>query len=316
VSTVVDRNLSAARRQVEREAESAEVAQLIAAAGRGDRLAVVRLQERTDALYETYKDRSLHNWVIADANATVLTRAPIDPSVIGQRYTYREWFSGRPDVPAAEAPAVAAPRQQASITRAFRSTAAGRALVVSVASPIWITERDTRRVVGVVSATIHLDTFNQWLVEAEGEKDASGCPARFAVLLNQSQLVRHPCPTAGSPPLPVEPDGYSEREAVQHLWTSANGRSAAFADPLRSDRSYLAAGAALRENPTWRAIVEFDRDHSLAQVNLLDRQFGVIGMVTAGLGLAAVVGLWLMLYRLTRETATARLHQRAPVKGA
>jgi hypothetical protein len=244
--------------------------------------------------------------VIADAGGVVMARTPLDRGVLGRRHAYRDWFGGRPDVPAAEAPAVAVPRQQTSITRAFRSTSAERALVVSVASPIWGAERGVRRVVGVISATIHLDTFNQWLVEAEGDKNASDCPARFAVLLNQSQLVRHPCPVAGSPALPIEPAEYADRAAPRSLLMASDRRAAEFADPLRSGRVYLAAAAPLRENPAWHAIVEFDRELSLAHVTRLNRQFGLIGMIAAGVGLAAVMGLWLMLFRLTRAPASPR----------
>jgi hypothetical protein len=252
--------------------------------------------------------------VIADAGAIVMARTPIDPAVIGRRYAYREWFTGQPDLPPASAPAVAVPRLQTSITRAFRSTAAERAVVVSVASPIWGSERGVRRVVGVISATIHLDTFNQWLVEAEGDKNAFDCPARFAVLLNQSQLVRHPCPAAGSPALPVEPAEYADRDAPRTLLQAADRRAAEFADPLRSGRVYLAAAAPLRENPAWHTIVEFDRESSLAHVTRLARQFGIIGLIAAGIGLTAVIGLWLMLFHLTR--APSSLRSKAPAVSA
>jgi hypothetical protein len=301
VSTVVDRNLSAARRQVEREAESPALARALAATLNGDEAAAAQLQAKTDELFEAYSGRSFHNWVVADANAVVRARTPIDPSVIGKRYAFREWFTGEPDVPSDRAPDVAAPRKTATITRAFVSTAAGRAVVVSVASPVWAGQGALRRVVGVISGTIQLDTFNEWLVEAEGERRATGCPDRFAVLFNHSQLVRHPCPQDAATPLPIEPPGYASRDAVQRLWTSPEARTADFADPLRSDRSYLAATRSLRENPDWRVVVEFDREQSLAPVTRLTQQFGTIGLIAAAVGLLAVIGMWVMLFRLTRE---------------
>jgi hypothetical protein len=132
------------------------------------------------------------------------------------------------------------------------------------------------------------------------------------VLLNHSQLVRHPCPAANAPRPPVAPADYADREPLQQLWKAPDSRTPAFADPLRSGRLFLAADAPLRENPTWRTIVEFDREQSLAPIAQLNRQFGVIGIVAALVGLVAVLGLWLMLFRLTREAAMPA-HAKAPL---
>ncbi len=91
IAAVVDRNLSAVKRQVERETVDADLVRLLE---RADGAARSSLQSRTDALYQSYRDRHIHNWVIADANAVVLARTPFDERVVGSRYAYREWFSG------------------------------------------------------------------------------------------------------------------------------------------------------------------------------------------------------------------------------
>jgi hypothetical protein len=294
VATVVDRNLSAVQRQVEREAAAPELSKLLAD-GSARRL----LQSQTDELYETYRERFIHNWVIADRNAVVVARTPFDERVVGARYAYREWFTGIEDVPPETAPATAVPRTATGVTLAFESTAAGNPLLVSVASPI----RSDGTIVGVVAATVHLATFNDWLVDAEGKANETGCPDRFAVLLNRGQLVRHSCPTDGSPRLPVGREAYLETEELRRLLDSAPGASDRFLDPLRGGRAYLAATMRFRENQDWLTIVEYDRELAMSPVTSLVESFGTLGWLAGGFGLFAVVGLWALLYRVTREDA-------------
>jgi eukaryotic-like serine/threonine-protein kinase len=302
VATVVDRNLSAVRRQVERVADSEEVARLLLAAANGARDSVPALQRTAESLYDEFRERSIFNWVLADADAVVLARAPFDSGVVGRRYAYREWFTGIPDVAAELAPAFPAPRQTAGITRAFQSTAAGSPLLVSVASPVWAaTPGEGKRVIGVVSATLHLATFNAWLAEAEGPPNGLGCPERFAILLNHGQLLRHPCPTTGVL-LPVEPAVYFDRAQVQRL--RSTGSATEFADPVREGEPFVAAMAALDENPDWHAIVQLDRSKAMAPVASLDENFRLIGALAGGTGLLTLLGLWALLYVLTREPAS------------
>jgi hypothetical protein len=300
ISAVVDRNLSAVRRQVERESRESEVARSI------ERSDVAALQSRTDALYQGYKERHIHNWVVADANAVVIARTPFDERVVGSRYAYREWFSGVEDVPPEKAPSVARPREATGISLAFESTAAGSPLLVSVASPVRTA--DGARVLGVLAATVHLQTFNQWIAEAEGPKNQTGCPDRFAVLLNRGQLVRHPCPADPGAKLPVGREAYFETKGVRELVSSDARQSERYFDPLRDGRAYFAAFSRFRENPDWIAVVEHDRDLAMSPITNLSESIATLGFFAAGAGLALVVGLWVLLYRLTREEppATAR----------
>ncbi|HLE68178.1 MAG TPA: serine/threonine protein kinase [Vicinamibacteria bacterium] len=299
IAAVVDRNLSAVKRQVERETKERDVVHLMQ---RGDADAKSALQGRTDALYESYRDRHIHNWVVADANAVVLARTPFDERVVGSRYAYREWFSGIEDVAPEKAPSVAIPRADTGITLAFESTAAGRPLLVSVASPIW--SEDRTRVLGVLAATVHLATFNDWIADAEGPKDDTGCPDRFAVLLNRGQLVRHPCPADSAAKLPLGRGDYFEAGAVSRLVSSEIGRSDSYLDPLRAGRSHFAASTRFRENPDWMTIVEHDRILAMSPITSLSESFGTLAWLAAGFGLAVVVGLWALLYRLIREEPT------------
>jgi hypothetical protein len=299
IAAVVDRNLAAVKRQVEREAEEADVVRWMA---RTDATAKSGLQDRTDALHENYRDRHIHNWVIADSNAVVLARTPYDDRVVGSRYAYREWFSGVEDVAPENAPSVASPRSQTGISLAFESTAAGSPLLVSVASPIW--SGDRTRVLGVLAATVHLATFNEWIAEAEGPKNESGCPDRFAALLNRGQLVRHPCPADPGAKLPIGRAAFFATEPVQQLVSSEAGRSDRYLDPLRAGRAHFAAIARFRENPDWMAVVEHDRALAMSPITNLSESFATLGWLAAGFGLAVVVGLWGLLYRLTREEPT------------
>jgi eukaryotic-like serine/threonine-protein kinase len=296
IAAVVDRNLSAMKRQVEREAEETDVGRWLE---RADPAAKSALQRGTDALYENYRDRHIHNWVVADTNAVVLARTPFDERVVGSRYAYREWFTGVEDVLPEEAPAVASPRKETGISLAFESTAAGSPLLVSVASPIWSADRT--RVLGVLAGTVHLATFNEWIAEAEGPKNDTGCPDRFAVLLNRGQLVRHPCPADPGARLPIGREAYFETEGVQRLVASGTGRNDRYLDPLRAGRAQFAAMTPFRENSDWTAIVEHDRLLAMSPITSLSETFAALTWLAAGFGLAVVVGLWGLLYRLIRE---------------
>jgi hypothetical protein len=299
IAAVVDRNLSAVQREVERASSDPHMRQWILRAQSGDALAPRALQTLTDSLYETYRERHLHNWVVADANAVVLARTPFDDRVVGSRYAYREWFSGVEDVRPEEAPSLAKPRTAAGVTLAYESTAAGNPLLVSVASPVW--SEDRSEIVGVLAGTVHLATFNEWLVEAEGEESETGCPDRFGVLVNRGQLVRHPCLADHAVKLPVSRESYFDKPEVSRLVSSDKNQIDSFLDPMREGRPHFAATARFRENRDWIAIVEHDRVVSMSPVTNLVGAFSALGWLAAGFGIAVVAGLWVLLFHLTRE---------------
>lgn len=291
IAAVVDRNLSAVQRIEAREAARDELETSVARGGGR------ALQSHLEELYEAYRDRYFHNWVVADANAVVLARAPFDDRVVGSRYAYREWFTGEEDISRDRAPEVARPRKTTGLTLAFESTAEGNPILVSVASPI----RNGEETIGVLAATIHLETFNEWLAEAEGPPTDSGCPNRFAVPLNRGQLVRHPCPLGETTKLPVARLDYAEKPDVRALVESESGQGREYRDPLRERGVFLAAFTPLRENDEWSAIVQHDRTQAMSPVTSLVRQFGALGWIAAGVGFLLILVLWAMLYRVTRE---------------
>lgn len=295
ISAVVDRNLSAVQRRVGREAERVELHRLVVLGNSPE------LQSYADALYETYRDRFFHNWVVTDSNAVVLARAPFDERVVGSRYTYREWFTGKEDVPRDEAPEIATARSETGLTLAFESTATGNPILVSVASPIV----SGSKLLGVLMATLHLDTFNEWLQEAEGPPSETGCPTRFAVLLNRGQLVRHPCPADDAAKPPVDRADYYERSEVRRLRTAPEGFADAYPDPLRGGTPYLAAFVEFQDNPEWSTIVQHDRAEAMMPITQLAAQFATLGWIAAGVALFLVLVLWALLYRVIHERSAA-----------
>ncbi|MEM9530558.1 MAG: serine/threonine protein kinase [Pseudomonadota bacterium] len=299
VSAVVDRNLSATKRRVSREAGTPVLAQGLQALSQGQAEATQVLQSELERLHENYRDRSFFSWVLADANGVAIARAPLDERVIGSRYAYREWFTGKPQPEDVSLVTTATPRQTTGITRAFESTSAERPILVSVGSPVWLEVEDASpQVVGVLAATLHLPTFNEWLREAEGDAKPGECADRYAVLLNDGQLVRHPCP--GEVSLPLGPAEFLETPAVQALMDSEAGRSDRFEDPVNGTEM-LAAYQALGANPKWQVVVQQSREAALSPLTGLSERFRTLGWVAAGLGLVLVGILWFFLFRVTRD---------------
>jgi hypothetical protein len=51
-------------------------------------------------------------------------------------------------------------------------------------------------------------------------------------------------------------------------------------------------------------VVEHDRILAMSPITSLSESFGTLAWLAAGVGLAVVVGLWVLLYRLIREEPT------------
>ncbi|MEM6793899.1 MAG: serine/threonine protein kinase [Acidobacteriota bacterium] len=296
VAAALDRNLSAVRRRVTRAAGSEGVAALFEAGG-GPR---ARFQRVTDALYEEYRDRYFYSWVLADRGAVAQARSPYDERVIGRDYAYREWFSGALERPRGDQPAVAEPRRETGLTLAFRSTAAGEPVLVSVAAPVRGADQE---VAGVLAATLELGTFNEWLSDTEGEALPTGCPERFVVLLNRGQLVRHPCPGAGLAQPPLGPEEYLAKTSVPALLETEAQAAAEFADPLRPGTPFLVVAQRLEQHPDWVALVLHDRSAAVAPVAALAGRLRDLVRIAAGVGLLVIGTLWLLLWRVTRPPA-------------
>ncbi len=304
IATVVDRNLSAVQRRVSREASRSELRGLLsveAAAAGGEERGLVhsQLQAYAKRLYEDYRDRHFHNWVVTDRDAVALAREPFDSRVVGSRYGYREWFTGKPEVKPNEVPDDVAPRDKVGLTLAFQSTARDHPVLISVASPIW--SLDEREILGVLSATIHLKTFNEWLETSEGQIADDGCPSRMAILINRHQLVRHPCPATEVSQPPVSREHFFDTPEVQSLLNDQDEMTEDYTDPLRPGQKYLATFTRLEENADWIAIVQHNRLEAMRPVTDLSEQIRWLGWLALAAGLAGVGILWALLFRVTRE---------------
>jgi hypothetical protein len=304
IATVVDRNLSAVQRRVSREASRSELRGLLgveaAAASNQEReLVHSQLQDYVKRLYEDYKDRHFYNWVVTNRDAVVLAREPFDGRVVGSRYAYREWFTGKPEVSPDEIPDDVAPRDEVGLTLAFQSTAEGNPVLISVASPVW--SLDERDVLGVLSATLHLETFNEWLETSEGQTADDGCPSRMALLINRHQLVRHPCPATESPQPPVSREHFFDTHQVQSLLNDQDEMTEDYTDPLRPAQEYLATVTRLEVNSDWIAVVQHNRLEAMRPVTDLSNQIRWLGWLALAAGLAGVGILWALLFRVTRE---------------
>ena len=306
IATVVDRNLSAVQRRVAREASRSELQGLLAveagaSSNRDRELIHSELQAYVKRLYEDYKDRYFHNWVITNRDAVVLVREPFDSRVVGNRYAYREWFTGRAEVKPDEVPPDVAPRDKVGLTLAFQSTSEGHPVLISVASPIWSLDDESPEVLGVLSATLRLETFNEWLKTSEGQTADDGCPGRMAILINRHQLVRHPCPGAEVPQPPVSREHFFDMPEVQSLLNDVDEMTEDYSDPLRPGHKYLASLSRLEENSDWVAVVEHNRVEAMRPVTDLSDQIRWLGWLALGAGLVGVGILWALLFRVTRE---------------
>jgi hypothetical protein len=304
IAAVVDRNLSAVQRRVAREAGRRDLGALMAAEAAASNPAAreilhAEIQAYTASLYDDYKDRHFYNWVVANRDAVVLARSPYDDRVVGSRYAYREWFTGLPEVKPEDVPPDVAPRDEVGLTLAFKSTAQGNPVLISVASPIRSPEGG--EVLGVLSATLHLKTFNEWLETSEGHLMEDGCPPRMAILINRSQLVRHPCPDDSAPQPPVSRDLFFDTPEVQKLLSETDAVLEEYRDPLRSGETYLAAFSRLEDNSDWYAIMGHDRSAATAPVTQLAEQIQWLGWMALGAGFLGVGVLWVLLFRVTRE---------------
>lgn len=294
-AAAVDRNLAAVVRRVEREAGDERLSDLMRRLDAGGDVGRLGedLQAHTDELYRDYEDRHFYSWVVADRGAVARARSPFDAGVVGQRYGYREWFTGEEERESPPEEPPAAPRSRAGLTLAFQSTAEGHPTLMSVAAPIGA----DGEILGVVAASLHLETFNEWLAMTESRSPGVSCPERFVLLLHRGQLLRHPCPAPDALQPPVGREDFYAKPAVQELL--ASGVSRGFRDPLRpglgaSHPGDLAVAVALTSHPDWSVVVVQDRNAALRPLTRLTdrlRSLGKTALAVASVVLLALGGL-------------------------
>ena len=131
---------------------------LIAALGGGD-------SSRYDGpalvgqLAELNDRRGIGVTFLTDARGAVIDIVPATPSVIGQDFSFRDWYRG------------ATTTGKPYVSEAFRGAATGTPLVVAAAAPIWERGAKGGRMIGVLGATYDLATiqaFTEQIARAQG----------------------------------------------------------------------------------------------------------------------------------------------------
>jgi serine/threonine protein kinase len=311
-AAAVSDKLEDAIRRVTDEASDVSLRNLLERAAEGERLrSPLRdaLQRHLDQVHIRQQPR-FQSWGVSDKDAWVWARSPYDPVAVGQNYKYRDWFNGRVELPR-DAKIPATPRTSTGFSLAFMSTAMARPLLIGLASPVFAAGANDsdKRIVGVLNAGIHLETFNGWLQVAERRPGDGGCPERFVLLLHRTQLIRHPCPGPGAPPLPV--DAFSDHPAVAALLKSPNRSTSGFRDPLRwsdaaSAHPALAVASTLDKLPDWTLLLEQDVHVALQPMTSLTTDFHGPAHLAFGLGIAAFLALAVLVW----WGARARLRER------
>jgi eukaryotic-like serine/threonine-protein kinase len=304
-AAVVDSKLSGIQRRVDREAQSRELANLLAEANK-DKSRRKDLQQRiqayTSELYKKYQPLKEYNsWFVADRDAILWARFPEDPKLIGEPFPYREWFNGRGNYEADNIPPDARrPRDATSFTEAYTSKASMKKTVISVGSPVKSADG---KIVGVLAATFEPKRFNVWLENTESRISGDDCPSRFLVLINhRGQVVRHPCLSAEPLNIPVRRALFRDRPEVKALLRRKAAES--YQDPLHPGTLYLAAASGLKENRSWFVIVQQNQSLALEPVHELNEQFDKLAWSAAAAGLAVVAALWLVLFQVIRAAST------------
>ncbi|MEM1207003.1 MAG: protein kinase [Acidobacteriota bacterium] len=308
VAAAVDRNLEAVKRRVGREANRSALANALegsmARPSSSEQRRWDDLQRAVDALHDAYDDRGFFSWVLADRRALARARAPYDPRVVGSSYGYREWFSGRVERRGGDLPELAEPRRDVGLTLAFRSTAEGQPVLMSVAAPVRGagdvgTSEAAAEPLGVLAATLHLDTLNEWLSAAESRPADGGCPERLVVLLHRGQLVRHPCPAEGMNEPPLPPADYFDRRGMLELLDHGSRTHASYQDPLRPGQVFLAAASPFGTGDDWIALVLQDRHRALEPLDALVANLERLALLAAVVAILVVLALWSMLLKVT-----------------
>jgi eukaryotic-like serine/threonine-protein kinase len=308
VASGVDQNLREAQGRVELESSRDDLRRELAAAlaaGHPERKPGLRarLQKRLEDIHGADTRKHLFSWTLADGKGVAWARSPYDRNVVGNRYHYREWFSGQSQAASGEPAGI---RRATGLTEAFVSTAQNKPVVMSVASPVWAPGRlRVGEPVGVIAATVEVSTFHEWVGVGEGPRLDDGCPSQFAVLLNRGQLIRHPCPAPGAPTLPLDAARFFRPANIEDLLRSETRVTDSYRDPLRDERPYLAVAEPLPNQKGWAVVAQQDRERALAPIASLSKRFESLAGAGLLVGALVTAGLFTLLMRLARGATRA-----------
>jgi hypothetical protein len=225
--------------------------------------------------------------VVEDGAASRRKLRVLNPARYPHRqYSWRDWFSGQGDhKPGTVLPPITRPH----ISAPYVSSDPDRMMFISISVPIRNPDQLNGKVVGVLEGAVLLKQMNDWLDRANIDTDG------FAVLFDaRGHCVLHrdrsfaPTPEHGA-------RQFLTPEQQDALFPEREGILVNHKDPV-DERSYLASYARMGERIGWVALVQHDREKTIAPIEQLRDRLNLIGLVTFGLVAGLVSGLWGWLF--------------------
>lgn len=256
------------------------------ALSQADRRALTALLKEN---YEKSSPGKFGRWVVTDRQGKLLACYPIDKSIYGVDFGWRDWFNGVGDQPDKKL-ARFEPLRQTEFSQPFIGQSRGRPLTIAVSTPIW-KDREDGTVAGVLMATVHLDEIHRWLDERA--KMTHG----FVALINDNGQFLHHREQDKIKPAEGRNAVQHKGEVFREVLAGKEG-SRSHNDPLDGN-TYLTAYAPLPKIG-WGALVQHDSDAALEPVNDLKQslsRYFWIGLVAIGVLISLLWGALIVTLR-------------------
>ena len=170
VAQALERELSTGALIAERTAADPDLVEALAQE-RGDRLEQILEARRQDVALTPMRGLSIFG-----ADGTMYARAPALPELYGRNYAFRDYFhGGDPE---------RRPIRRTYVSEPYVSRATDRAVLFSIAAPVWRGEPGAGEPLGVLTFGLTLEHLSQWI---KGARDREGGPTpdMDVVILNE-----------------------------------------------------------------------------------------------------------------------------------
>lgn len=248
------------------------------------------IQADMDQAEELQPDASLVSTYTPDG--TMTTISPLDPTVIGVNFAYRDWYKG------------VVRTRKPYVSEVYRALAGKRQLSVAVSVPVFDSHGN---MVGIIAAAYPLTRINQWLAETKAYGNSS-----VSVVDQRGHLLASPAIDLYS-----EPVDLTAYEPVRHIAQQESG-----AGFFRRGGSNVYAAYAPIPAYGWGVIAEQPASLVRGQIAAVRQHTGLLALVfamLAVLGGAIVAGLTrshrVMSARL-EDLSTSEARYRSLVQGA
>jgi hypothetical protein len=238
-------------------------------------------------------------WWVADRDGYILgiDPRPLTDPPVGERYQWRDWFTGDGDKPDEKDRAWPPHRRPFYISHPFLSKASGDRLLISVSVPVRDPDDDAN-VLGLLTASFDPDSLQEW-VDAVQRNDGS------VVLLNErGHLLLHPEKDRFKPKEKGEaPPSWLDQSAVyREVLTGRGAGKTVYVDPV-DGRTYLAGYAPLKNRDIgWGVIIQHDRENALEPIRRMEYSMLLFGAAAVGLVSLVTAALWVWLLWMVRRT--------------